>query len=247
MNPVEIIVITEGATEREVGRVLWQRGILSNRGKPQPPNWKSEIGSREGYDQVIQALGRSNPLVWASRALLIFDQEDSPDPQQRVQKIQNDLIQSDGSGFWQGISFQPVSGFGNLFEHRDSTGRHFVLHISQGYSGTIPIGNQDFDGYILQLLQGPCKQAIVSGLLGGSPGVSPDALLQKAEIEITQLMSRNGYPWTHAKSWLYAYITVFQFRQSHMWFASRAVEVAPEQELRRVFASLIEAWDRLCR
>lgn len=58
-------------------------------------------------------------------------------------------------------------------------------------------------------------------------------------------MERNGFPWTHNKSWLYAYITAFQFRQSHVWFAEKVVEVAPQEALKRVFASLIAAWNLL--
>lgn len=33
----EILVVTEGATEREVGNVLYERGILSNQAAPKPP------------------------------------------------------------------------------------------------------------------------------------------------------------------------------------------------------------------
>jgi hypothetical protein len=238
----EIHVITEGATEREVGHVLRERGILSKRAKPKPPDWRSTVGSREGYTQVINNLkSDKNPLgplrSVGGKALLIFDQEDAASPEERKNQIEADLRSTD---FWTDISFNRINGWNNLFEYHQND-FHIVLHISSADVEGVP--RRDFDGYILQLLLGPEKESIATRL--APEGVSPGELLRKAEEELDTLMKRNGYPWTHSKSWLYAYITVFQFRQSHVWFAKRVVEVAPENELRRVFASLIEAWNRL--
>ena len=56
MTPLSILVITEGATEREVGRVLYEEGLLSQAARVEPTDWRSTIGSREGYEQVISAL-----------------------------------------------------------------------------------------------------------------------------------------------------------------------------------------------
>jgi len=240
----DIYVITEGATEREVGRVLHTRGVLSPQATPHPPEWRGRLRNREGYDQVITALGTDSNLIASvqsagGRLLLIFDQEDSLSPSDRITQIAHDLRRHD-STFWRSASFAPMQGWANLFEYK-ANNMHIVLHISgPGIEG---INRRDFDGYILELLQGPAKEKIAGQL--APQGVKPKELLKKAEEELAQLMKSNGYPWTHAKSWLYAYITVFQFRQSHVWFARKVVEVAPENELRRVFASFIEAWNRL--
>lgn len=237
---IEILVVTEGATEREVGKVLHERGILSQRAEPKPPQWRSRLGqSREGYDQVIQtltdqsiiaSLGASSAM---ERLLLIFDQEDATTPEDRADRIGRDLS----------LTFIPKTGFHNLFECNEPSLR-VLLHISS--ANVQGILRKDFDGYILQLLQGSNKQDIVSRLLGTwANRVSIDELLKKAEQEIPALMQRNGYPWTHAKSWLYAYITAFQFRQSHVWFAGEIIRHSPENDAKAVFQPLISAWEAL--
>lgn len=240
----DIYVITEGATEREVGLVLYERRVLSQAARPRPPKWKSQFGSREGYEKVITALSTGGNLLSTiqaagGRLLLVFDQEDSPSPSSRAGQIARDLQQGDPA-FWENISFAPIQGWANLFEC-NANNLHIVLHISG--ADIRGINRRDFDGYILELLQGSAKRNIATQL--APPGVAPTELLKKAEEELDQLMKNNGYSWTHAKSWLYAYITVFQFRQSHVWFAKKVVNSAPESELQRVFAPLIEAWNRL--
>ena len=245
MTPIPILVITEGATEREVGRVLYEEGLLSQSARVEPTDWRSTIGSREGYEQVILALKERNPIAprmhnGSVRVLIVFDQEDTSSPQSRMEKIQSDL--SDNN-FWRNLSFQPINGTDNLFEHKDAQ-LHIVFHISN--ASVNGISRKDFDGYILQLLQGPNKREIASRLIPSGQDVN--RLLQKAEQEFTDLMSNNGFPWRHNKSWLYAYITAFQYRQSHVWFARDVVKAAIEVDCeitRSVFTSLITAWERL--
>ncbi len=242
-----IYVFTEGATERWVGKVLWNRHILDRQASPKPDDWSPSTGtSRDGFEQVLNRLtGKSgqlnNLLNDASiqkplRVLLIFDREDRQSPRHLASDVEKGLQWNDP--FWQDFTFQPVNGWDNLFEHR-SDELHLMLHVSN--AAVDGISRWDFDGYILQLLQGPAKQTIAQAF---RPENAHD-LLKKAEEEIPQLMQRNNFPWTHAKSWLYAYITVFQFRGSHVAFAEEVVRNTPEGELKRVFASLIEAWKRL--
>jgi len=245
MTPAKIYIITEGLTEREVGRVLHEKSILSKQGTPRPPNWRSTIGSREGYEQVIRALaGSENPLLAlqssGGKVLLVFDQEKSGSPMERKNKIEHDLRTGDSAGFWANISFQRVSEYNNIFEH-NANGLHIILHISNASVEGLEGGN--FDGYILQILQGPHRVSVAQHFTPQS--MSPEALLSKAEKELTELMQRNNFPWKHAKSWLYAYITAFQYNQSHVWFARDVVRHTPDEELCRVFASLIAAWERL--
>ncbi|ABU60270.1 hypothetical protein [Roseiflexus castenholzii] len=229
-----IHVVTEGATEREVGRVLYKRGILSAKGRPQPPQWRS-MGEREGFEQVIQAL--ENELIPTLRAsgnqerlLLIFDQEDAATAQDRAHVIGQRL----------GLQFNPNQHHNNLFEHRDPN-LHVMLHVSN--ASITGIARKDFDGYILMLLQGNGKTNLAQCL--ARVQIPSNALLTKTEQELPDLMQKNGITWSHAKSWIYAYITVFQYRQSHVWFARDVIENADEQELRSVFAPLIAAWDAL--
>ncbi|MGQ9482834.1 hypothetical protein [Chloroflexus sp.] len=232
MNQSHIQVITEGATERVVGQELHKKGILSPQARPK---LMGEKRSREGYETVINYLRKIVPDL-EGKVLLMFDREGSPNPMVRRDKIESDLSVSQGF-------FIPIHPWANVFEHRQDN-LHIVLHISDGIAPNI--GNRgDFDGYILQLLQGRHKNTIAQALLGDHQQVNQNDILNKAEQEITDLMKRNHYPWQTAKAWLYAYITVFQFRQSHVWFAKRVVKVSPEDELKRVFASLIAAWDRL--
>ena len=237
--PIDIFVVTEGATEREVGKVLYNRNLLNQNGKVNPRDWKSVYGqSREGYGQVIKALS-NYPIKPGQHILLIFDQEDSPSPQERASRIAQDLSRQN-SKIWSGLSWDQLGPHSNLFKAQVG-GACIVLHISNTAAPNIT--NRDFDGYILQLLTGPVKIQIASQL--APSGMNPNVLLNKAEIEFTNLMRCNGFPWQRNKAWLYAYITAFQFRQSHVWFAKKVVECAPENELHRVFAPLIYAWDWL--
>ncbi len=241
---MEIFVVTEGATERQVGKVLYEREVLSRRARPRPRDWKSIYGqTREGYEQVVAALkGDEALLAEAKRLLLVFDQESSSSPATRAAQIAQDLHRGSATGLWQQVSWNPVDGWENLFECR-LAGSHVVLHISD--AAVANANRHDFDGYILRLLRGPHKLKIAAKLVPEGLNLNPQALLQKAEREITQMMERNGFPWTHNKSWLYAYITAFQFRQSHVGFAKEVVKSAPASELRQVFASLIAAWNLL--
>jgi hypothetical protein len=234
---IEIRVVTEEATEREVGRVLHERGILSKKAVPKPPQWRSHFGSREGFDTVMTALIESNTIPALrktsnkGRLLLVFDQEDAATPQDRATLIGQKL----------NLQFSPYQPYDNLFEHNEPD-LHVMLHVSS--AGAPGIQRKDFDGYILQLLQSQSMTSKAEKLVGVQ-GYNVNTLLTKAEKEIPQLMQNNGVPFTHAKSRLYAYITAFQFRQSHVWFAGDIVRCADEDELRSVFAPLIAAWDAL--
>ncbi len=240
MSRAEVLIITEGATEREVGNVLYQKGILHNGLTPRPP---SGIRPREGYNAVVDILtNENNPLLalqgTGGKVLFVLDQEDSPTTLDRKDQFLRDLQQSDTVGFWSSISFSPV--YNNAFEYQ-ANNLHLVLHIS---NAIVPgISRRDFDGYILNILQNSnINQQVVSRIV--AKGQNCQQLLHKAEIEFTDLMVSNGYSWTHAKSWLYAYITAFQYRRSHVWFARDVVTYTPDNELRRVFASLVAAWNR---
>lgn len=242
---MKIHVITEGATERLVGKVLYDRDVLSKQASPQPQRWRSPWDtSRDGYDQVVHQMREKRiletlkNLPHQERLLLIFDQEDAESPRARADVVTQDLE----------LDFQSIEDYSNLFMYTSSELK-VVLHISD--AKVEGIERRDFDGYILQLLQSSYKDKIAQRLVPA--GNSPTKLLEKAECEITRLMRDNGYPWTHAKSWLYAYITAFQFRQSHVWFARDVLKVALSDELRnelendvkQVFTSLIAAWDLL--
>lgn len=209
----KILVVTEGATEREVGKVLYERGILSNQAAPKPPRWRSNLGSREGFNNVMTALNNIIPSLCGSsnkeRLLLIFDQEDAATPQDRATLIGQRL----------GLHFSSYQPWSNLFECNEPN-LLVMLHVS---SAAIPgINRKDFEGYILQLLQGQNKMSVASRLAGAQAPVT-NHLLTKAEHDIPQLMLNNGVPLNHAKSRLYAYITAFQFCQSHVWFARDVV------------------------
>jgi hypothetical protein len=241
VSPAEVLIIAEGATEREVGNVLYQKGILHNGLTYRLP---SGIRPRQGYDAVVDILtNENNPLLalqgTGGKVLFVLDQEDSPSPLDRKDQFLRDLQQRDKYGFWHGILFAHSLVGVNIFEYQ-ANNLHLVLHISDAI---VPgISRRDFDGYILSILQNSnINQQVVSRI---DERQNCQQLLHKAEIEFTNLMVSNGYLWTHAKSWLYAYITAFQYRGSHVWFARDVVKYTPDDELRQVFASLIAAWNR---
>jgi len=241
VSRAEVLIITEGATEREVGNVLYQKGILHNGLTSRLP---SGIRPRQGYDAVVDILtNENNPLLalqgTGGKVLFVLDQEDSPSPLDRKDQFLRDLQQRDKYGFWHGILFAHSLVGVNIFEYQ-ANNLHLVLHISDAI---VPgISRRDFDGYILNILQNSnINQQVVSRI---DERQNCQQLLHKAEIEFTNLMVSNGYLWTHAKSWLYAYITAFQYRGSHVWFARDVVKYTPDDELRQVFASLIAAWNR---
>ena len=91
--PTEILIVTEGATEREVGKVLYERGLLDNSARPRPPDWRSLFGgSREGYHQVVEALALDNTVLQSgNRILLVFDQENLPTASDRANQLIQDL------------------------------------------------------------------------------------------------------------------------------------------------------------
>jgi hypothetical protein len=222
-----------------VGNVLYQKGILHNGLTSRLP---SGIRQREGYDAVVDILTRANPLLalqgTGGNVLFMLDQEDSPSPLDRKDQFLRDLQQRDKYGFWHGILFAHSLVGVNIFEYQ-ANNLHLVLHISDAI---VPgISRRDFDGYILSILQNSnINQQVVSRI---DERQNCQQLLHKAEIEFTNLMVSNGYLWTHAKSWLYAYITAFQYRGSHVWFARDVVKYTSDDELRQVFASLIAAWN----
>ncbi len=236
---VEIIVITEGATEREVGKVLYDRKIMNQVAKPRPPDWKSVFGhKREGYNQVIEALA-SFPLQAVGRILLIFDQEDLQSPIERANRIANDLQQHDAK--WNGLIWTTHPLYQNLFKTYIE-GTCIVLHVSD--AAIQGISNRDFDGYILKLLLDKNNDEIATRLYSHSEEMARE-LLRKGREEFPELMKRNNYPWIQNKSWIYAFITAFQYQQSHVWFSQKVAKCASEESLRRVFAPLIEAWNWL--
>lgn len=269
-------VITEGATERDVGKVLIEKCILDKSLKPilgfntddretQTEFKCPECGVRlnlrekveakskhEGYDYALGSLlfrerrgGLLDFLVKGptpSRVLLIFDQEKLGTPMNRAKDVAAHFRgygQRNKEVFWENFEFEPVAEHSNLFSHF-SEKLSLMLHVSDA---TGCGENRDFDGYILQLLQGPSKENIVNGIIKNDQLTK--TLIRKAEEEIPALMISNGFPITSSKSWLYTYIAAFQRKKSHVYFAEEVVRNSPEEDLRKVFAPLIAAWDAL--
>jgi len=133
VSRAEVLIITEGATEREVGNVLYQKGILHNGLTYRLP---SGIRPRQGYDAVVDILtNENNPLLalqgTGGKVLFVLDQEDSPSPLDRKDQFLRDLrrreeykrdkykrdkYKRDKYGFWHGISFDPLPVGVNIFE-----------------------------------------------------------------------------------------------------------------------------------
>jgi len=191
-----IHVITEGATERQVCRILYQKDILSQKAKPRNERWRSLFKDleSEGYEQVIAKLRGEEGYLESLRrvsdgrqlALLVFDQEDLAAPRDRATKLAEKLRWNEP--FWDKFDFQPVEGVENLFEHPSST-LHLVLHVSN--ASIAGIDRRDFDGYLLQLLQGEYKEEIAREFVSAK---KTSDLLRKAEEEISRLMETTVIP-----------------------------------------------------
>ena len=235
MAAAAIYVFAEGATERAVGKILYRRELLSHKATPSPTDWGPFFGpGTEGFHNMMQQIAGID-IRTCGRALLIFDQETRKKPSDAARDIGHRL----------GIDFAPMPTvkFDNLFEYLTEN-CHVVLHVSN--AKTPDIDGLDFDGYLLQLLQSHVKAKIARRILNERIAPLAQDLIENAEIGFSDLMKQKGYPWTHSKSWLYAYVTALQRRKSHAYFAEEIVKRAPEEELRKVFAPLIAAWNALC-
>jgi len=248
-----VTVLTEGLTEWKVFHALYKKKIIDDSiMEPKPPEDKANITPREGYEQLLERLlskrkksGLLNDYIngpFLRRVLLVVDQELLKEPPERAAHIERHFQDFGGRNhidFWENFRFSPCPGFDNLFLHR-SEKLELMLHVSDE-SG--PTENRDFDGYILQLLQGRKKDEIVTELITDKQLTKK--LIRKAETEMPALMTANGYPISSSKSWLYFYIAAFQQKKSHAFFAGEVVRHSPDTELRKVFAPLIAAWDAL--
>lgn len=99
------------------------------------------------------------------------------------------------------------------------------------------------DDYVLSL----AVQPQTAGALAAKKGwqVSAEDLLQKVTTEIPRLLKSNGIPLREAKDYVRLYAAVIQEHTSPPVFAQRTLAHAGEDDLRRVFASLLAAIDFL--
>src|SRR3990172_7502621 len=162
----EVLVATEGATEREVGKKLIDKKMLNNMLKYK----MMEKLRREGRESVLGQLLHNNSkggLLTTgiySGLLLLLDQErlsttrDCADLV--ISHFQNYGIHTNDP-FWTHFSLQPHELHHNLFIHESE---HFrmALHVADAKG---PDGNCDFYGYILQLLEGQYGEDIIKNLI----------------------------------------------------------------------------------
>ena len=246
-----VTVVTEGLTEWRLAHALYKRKILDDSSMERPSK-EDNTPPRQGYHNALnRLLSKENHAgllenyrkgPFARRVLVIVDQERLDAPNERAADIERhfqEFGKRNHVEFWEKFSFRSLGDHENLFVH-SSKKMELALHVSDAPG---PGGNRDFDGYVLQLLQGPEKNAIAANLVKDERLAGK--LLRKAEEEMPALMADNGFPIASSKAWIYIYIAAFQQRKSLVGFAETVVGKAVEGSLKEVFAPLIAAWNAL--
>lgn len=261
---VSVAVYVEGHTEWQVVRKLSQKRILSG-GDFIHIDWKSpgemrigEVGSSLNKLVNQDNNGKTGILITppSDRILLMFDQEKMSSPSDAKDELERHIQR-----FNHTFEFHPHNDFSNVFTGELSTQENSILiaiHVADNSFG-LSDGNKDFDGYILELLKNETGHSIIQNILTNDLKIS--ALRAKVEDDpemaqivhqlggqdIPLLMREKQWSVMRSKTILYSYITALQLGISHVWFCKNVVEKADEENLKRVFSSLIAAWDELCR
>ncbi len=262
---VSVAVYAEGPTEWQVARKLWKRNIL---------NGGEFIHHSDKYpeEMIIGEVSSSlNKLVNANnngktgylinpptdRVLLMFDQEKMSSPSEVKSRIEDHF-----GNFDIDFEIRQHNDFSNIFTGKISKedGENlFAIHVSDKLFCSTD-GNKDFDGYILELLNDELGRSIVQGLLTDRKlTISPlrriiesnqdmtNTVHKLGGQEIPSLMEEKEWSIRRSKTIIYSYITALQIEKSHVWFCEKVIDKADEENLKRVFSSLIAAWDELCR
>jgi hypothetical protein len=261
---VSVAVYVEGPTEWQVARKLSQKRILSGGDFihidwPSPGKMKiGEVGSslKELVNQDNN--GKTGILINppSDRILLMFDQEKMNSPSDAKDKLERHIQR-----FNHAFEFHQHNEFSNVFIGELSTQENSILiaiHVADNSFG-LSDGNKDFDGYILELLKNETGHSIIQNILTNDLRISAlrtkvehnpritQIVHQLGEQDIPSLMNEKDWSVMRSKTILYSYITALQLGISHVWFCKNVVEKADEDKLRLVFASLIAAWDELCK
>jgi len=231
------MVYCEGPTEWYVIRKLYKYGILNGDNIAEIDNANVHIiNSPSGItkDSIL-----NKPEDW-NKFFLVYDLEDYPS------------LSDFANGKFKHLS--PWNQVTNNIFCTQHKGKLVYLHVSNASS---PNGYGDFDGYLRELINtaGPqLLRYIIKNLLPAHIRdlVTTDMYSSIHQIgvqEIPTLMQNIEFPIQRSKGYLYAYIVASQISKSHVWFSEKIVEIALEngfvEEVKKVFSSLIEAWDRL--
>jgi hypothetical protein len=257
---VSVAVCVEGPTEWQVTRKLHEKGIISggnfiDTGNPS----KMIIGDvGSSLEKLINSDGQGGILIFppADRILLLYDQEKMKAPSQIKYIIEKYI-----NRFGIDLIIQQHAKFSNVFIGKFSIEDKEIsvaIHVADKLFCQND-GNKDFDGYILELLSNQQGYLIIQKILLEELRISalrskvkenPDLvqmLHQLGEKDIPFLMENKDWSIMRSKTILYSYITALQLGINHVWFCKYVVEKADERNLRTVFASLIAAWDELCK
>lgn len=262
---VGVAVYTEGPTEWYVTRKLWQRKILneltfinhdSEPGKMIIGEVKSALKKLLNGDTIEITGYLITPP--SDRILLMFDQEKMSSPSDVKDELEKHIQRFNPT-----FEFHPHNEFSNVFTGKLSIQENLIsiaIHVAEK-EFCLNDRNKDFDGYILELLKNETGQSIIRQILTDNKIIKlsklreiiendPDfaGIVHKlGEKDIPSLIESNNWPILRSKTILYSYITALQIGKSHVWLCEKVIDKADEQNLRTVFASLIAAWDELCR
>lgn len=258
---ISVAVYVEGPTEWHVARKLHQKEILSGGNfipdREYPGEMKiGEVGS--SLEKLLNRDGNKGIFINppANRILLMFDQEKMSSPTDIKDKLERHIQRFNPT-----FEFHPHNEFSNVFTGELSTQENSILiaiHVADNSFG-LSDGNKDFDGYILELLKNETGHSIIQNILINDLRISAlrtkvednprmaQIVHQLGEQDIPSLMNEKDWSVMRSKTILYSYITALQLGINHVWFCKNVVEKADEQNLRTVFASLIAAWDELCK
>jgi hypothetical protein len=236
MPPISIDVFSEGKTEKGVIDKLCVRGIcahqMEERGGGGEDNMLSNLSTqlRRWFDL---ALAEREPLN-----ILILRDLDSHEGK-TIRRL-CDSVSDRVKRHHPGAGLFSLANFDNAFKLNAAIpGLRLALHIANDCCRPEFI-KTTIDDYVLKLAlrQNTVTSFLASGQIGKS-GVTTEQLIQKVETEIPALLDRNKIPLVEAKDFIRFYAAVLRAHTSPAVFAGKVLEHADEDDIRRVFASLL--------
>lgn len=235
---MKIAVYAEGPTEWYAMYRLFERGILNGAELFGDRNNISEWLKNDGAQAVNALRGLPEGI---EGVLLLYDVEAKSSTNDVAKRI-----------------FASVGNFQNISDniyYTISSGRKIVLHLSTEKG---PGGNKDFDGYLVKLIHSLGDKAVrlwfemeempaYMNVWRESNKVSYGAIHNLGAQKIPELMTKECWSIFMSKGILYSYITSLQLNKSHVWFGEKLIQHAPQDQLKSIFTSIIEAWDLLTR
>ncbi len=240
-------VFVEGDTEKNVVIHLMERQLSVNLN----PGWKKRLRERKGGKaQVIQAIRNElGPELGAAPVRCLVMRDLDEDEGESLDSIRQSVAETvrrlfEERGFAKMPSLAVHPDYANVFTWQsDEPDLRLALHVA--HYPSIPGLSQRFtksttDDYVLALALHPrTATRLLQGI--GLKSVGEAALAEKVRQEVPELLRRNGIRMREAKDYVRIYLATVRLGMSPAVFAGKLLLLADEEEIKRVFASLIAA------